>query len=325
MNAVQIQGYGGPEMLHYEEVARPTHGEGEVLIRVHAAGVNPLDWKVRSGHAQLPIEWRVRAGYAPLRSSPTFPIIPGFDVAGVIEVISADVRDFELGDEVYASPKIGGYAEYVAVAAHDVAHKPQTLDFIQAAAMPVAAVTAWQALFDSMQLKPGQTLLIHGAAGGIGTFAVQLAKWQGAHVIGTASAHNLEYLRQLGADETIDYTTTRFEKVVREVDAVLDVVGGETRQRSRGVLKPDGVLVTIRGSILPTILPTIDEAEQANWYLAGMIRPIAGPLAELARLVDAGYLMPYVSVILPLHEARQAHVLSESRHVRGKIVLQVRT
>jgi NADPH:quinone reductase-like Zn-dependent oxidoreductase len=320
MNAVLLYGYGGPEMLRYEEVARPTPEEGEVLIRVHAAGVNPLDWKVHSGYAPLPVIWSMRAGYAPLRSPDTFPVILGFDVAGVVEAVGAAVQDFVVGDEVYASPKIGGYAEYVAVAAHDVARKPHTLDFIEAAAMPVAAVTAWLALFEAIQLKPGQTLLIHGAAGGIGTFAVQLAKWQGAHVIGTASGHNFEYLRQLGADGVIDYTTTRFEEVVNAVDAVLDMVGGETQQRSWSVLKSDGVLVTIGDPIFPII----EEAHRVNFHLAGLDRPIGAQLVELARLVDAEQLKPFVSTVLPLQEARQAHLLIESRHTRGKIVLQVR-
>jgi NADPH:quinone reductase-like Zn-dependent oxidoreductase len=320
MNAVLLYGYGGPEMLRYEEVARPTPGEGEVLIRVHAAGVNPLDWKVRSGYNRLPLDWTMRTGYAPLRSPDTFPVILGFDVAGVVEAVGAAVRDFVVGDEVYAAPKLGGYAEYVAVVAHDVAHKPHTLDFIEAASMPVAAVTAWQALFETIRLKPGQTLLIHGAAGGIGTFAVQLAKWQGAHVIGTASGHNFEYLRQLGADGVIDYTTTRFEEVVNAVDAILDMVGGETRQRSWAVLKPNGLLVTVSNPLLPII----KETHRTDVYLAGLDRPIAPQLAELARLVDAGHLKPFVSTVLPLQEARQAHPLIESRHTRGKIVLQVR-
>jgi NADPH:quinone reductase-like Zn-dependent oxidoreductase len=302
-------------------VARPSPEEGEVLIRVHAAGVNPLDWKVRAGVSNLPLNWGMRTGYAPLRSASTYPIIPGFDVAGVVETVGAGVKGFVVGDEVYASPKIGGYAEYVAVAAHDVAYKPHTLDFIQAAAMPASAVTAWQGIFEVIQLQSGQTLLIHGAAGGIGTFAVQLAKGQGAHVIGTASAHNLAYLRELGADEAIDYNTTPFETVVSQVDAILDMVGGETQQRSWRVLKPGGVLATVSDPLLRTT----ELANPPHFYVYRMVRPVGPPLVELARLVDAGALKPVVSAVFPLQEAHQAHRLIEGRHTRGKIVLQVRT
>ncbi len=319
MKAVSIYAHGGPETLHYEDVARPIPRLEEVLIRVYAAGVNPLDWKLRKGYVRLPLEWTMRAEYSPLRSPTAFPVIPGFDVAGVVEAVGAKVERFAVGNEVYASPKFGGYAEYVAVAVDDVALKPQTLDFIQAAAMPVAAASAWQGLLEVIHLKPGQTLLIHGAAGGVGTFAVQLAKWQGAHVIGTASGYNLAYLLQLGADEAIDYTTTLFEEVVREVDAILDLVGGETQQRSWSVLKPTGILATVNNPLsLTSAAPN-----PPHFHVYKMLRPVGAQLAELASLVDAGHLKPQVSVVLPLHEARQAHILSESQHTRGKIVLRV--
>jgi NADPH:quinone reductase-like Zn-dependent oxidoreductase len=319
MRAVQIHGYGGPDVLQVEEATRPAPAEDELLIRVHAAGVNPLDWKLRSGFYKLPLEFRERAGYTPQPSGP-FPFIPGFDMAGVVEATGASVKEFAPGDKVYASPMGGGYAEYVAVAAHDAAHMPQSLDFVPAAAMPVASATAWQALFETMKLEAGHRLLIHGAAGGIGSFAVQLAKWRGAHVIGTASTQKLEYLRQLGADEVIDYTSTRFEEVVSGVDAVLDIVGGDIQRRSLRVLKPDGVLVTIGGPLSPVS----DPEHHANIRIADMARPLGQVLAQLARLVDGGHLKPYVSVVFPLQEAHRAHRLIESRHALGKIVLQVR-
>jgi NADPH:quinone reductase-like Zn-dependent oxidoreductase len=185
--------------------------------------------------------------------------------------------------------------------------------------MPIAALTAWQALLDAADLQANQTILIHGAAGGVGHYAVQLARWRGARVIGTASGHNLEFLRRLGADEALDYTTTRFKVVVRGVDFVLDTVGGETLQRSWALLKPGGLLISI---VAP---PSPAEAvargvRQCEFQVQG---PFGPPLAELARLVDAGHLTPFVSIVLPLKDARQAHVLSESRHTRGKIVLQV--
>jgi NADPH:quinone reductase-like Zn-dependent oxidoreductase len=305
MKAVRIHNYGGPEVLRYEEVPLPTIGEEEVLIRVHAAAVNPLDWKVRSGYFQI---W----------SPHTFPLILGFDVAGVIEAVGTGGTQFAIGDEVYAAPDTGGYAEYVAVRADEVAHKPQTVDDVHAAAMPIAALTAWQALFDAAHLEAGQRVLIQGAAGGVGNMAVQLAKWRGAEVIGTASGYNHAFLRQLGADEVIDYTTTRFETVVSGMDIVLDTVGGETLQRSLTVLKPGGMLVSIVDTPSPEAAAAHGvQQRQVNLQIN------TGQLAELARMVDTGHLKPIVSTVLPLQQARQAHILSEGRHVRGKIVLQV--
>lgn len=243
--SARFHSYGGPEVLRIEDVPIPSVRADEVLIRVHAAGVNPLDWKVRAGYSRLPFDWAMREGYAPLRTPDTLPAIPGFDVAGVVEAVGAAVKNFAVGDEVFAVPKMGGYAAYVAVAAYDVAHKPRMLSFVEAAAMPVSSVVAWQVLFEVMHLQPGQRLLIHGAAGGVGASAVQLAKWRGGHVTGTASENKLSYLRYLGVDEAFDYTTRRFETVMCDVDAVLALIGGETQQRSLAVLKPGSVLVTI--------------------------------------------------------------------------------
>lgn len=307
MKAVRIHNQGGPDVLQYEEAPRPMMGTEEVLIRVHAAAVNPLDWKLRANYFS---DWQ-----------PTFPVILGCDVAGVIEAVGANVQNFTIGDEVYAAPDLGGYAEYVAVPAAEVAHKPRTLDYIQAAALPIATLTAWQTLFDEAQLGKGQTVLIHGAAGGVGSMAVQLAKWRGAQVIGTASAHNLAFLRELGADRVIDYPTTRFETLVQGVDVVLDTVGGETLDRSWTTLKPGGMLVSIADD--PS--PAMAAAHGVQQRLVILQSPGGQSLAEIARLVDAGQLKPIVSTVLPLQEAGQAHRLIESRHTRGKIVLQVAT
>lgn len=305
MKAVRIHGYGGPEVLQYEEAPAPTIGDKEVLIRVHAAAVNPLDWKVRSGSA---VAWYHH----------NFPLILGFDVAGVIEAVGADVKHFVPGDEVYASPDPGGYAEYVAMSAYEVAHKPRSLDFVQAAAMPIAALTAWQGLFEAAHLVAGQTVLIHGAAGSVGSFAVQLAKWRGARVIGTASGYNHAFLRELGADEAIDYTTMCFETVVDQVDVVFDTIGGETQQRSLAIMKRGGQLV----ALMHDFAPELAAAQGIQQHNLG-VQVNANQLATLARIVDAGQLKPIVSTVLPLQDVCLAHVLSERRHTRGKIVLSV--
>src|SRR5260370_4839567 len=205
MKAVRIHSYGGPQVLQYEAAPRPKPGKGEVLIRVHAAGVNPIDWKVCAGYMK---------DFIPH----SFPLILGWDVSGVIEEVRPNVSRFKKGDEVYSLPdhtRNGAYAEYIAVRESEVALKPNSLHHARAAAVPLATITAWQALFDTAQLQPGHRILIHGAAGGVGHFAVQLAKWKGAHVIGTASARNQEFLKSLGADETIDYEKTRFEDAVQ--------------------------------------------------------------------------------------------------------------
>jgi NADPH:quinone reductase-like Zn-dependent oxidoreductase len=307
MRAIRIHGYGGPEVLRYEDVPRPVPGEGEVLVRVAAAAVNPLDWKVRSGRS-------------PLWPPHTFPLILGFDVAGVVEAVGTGVTGFAVGDEVFGSPDMGGYAEYAIVPAARLAHKPHTLDAVQAAALPVAGLTAWQALFDTAHLQAGQTILIHGAAGGVGHLAVQLAKWRGAAVIGTASSRNLDFLHRLGADEVVDYTTTRFEEVAHAVDVVLDIVGGETFRRSWAVLRPGGILVSLNTP--PSFEPAA--AQGVQLCELGVELEAESELAELARLADAGHIKPEIATVLPLADVRQAHVLSESRHVRGKIVLRVR-
>ncbi|MGH8760733.1 MAG: NADP-dependent oxidoreductase [Burkholderiales bacterium] len=308
MKAVRIHVYGGPEVLKYEEAPRPKPGAGEVLIRVHAAGVNPVDWKIREG-------------YFKGRVDHSLPLILGWDLSGVVEATGPGVAGLEEGEEVYSRPDIardGADAEYIVVRETEVALKPKSIDHIHAAAIPLAALTAWQSLFDAGGLSTGQKVLIHAAAGGVGSFAVQLAKWKGAHVIGTASKRNQDFVKNLGADETIDYRTTRFEEVIHEVDVVFDTIGGETQKRSWKVLKKGGILVSIVGP------PSAKEATAHGVRQASVfVQPSAAQLTELAKLVDSGKLKPIVETVLPLSEARRAHELSQTGHTRGKIVLEV--
>jgi NADPH:quinone reductase-like Zn-dependent oxidoreductase len=308
MKAVRIHAYGGTDVLAYEDAPRPTAGEGEVLMRVYATTVNPFDCAVRAGYM---------SGYF----SYTLPLILGTDVSGIVEDVGAGVTNFARGDSVYARAGVtrdGAYAEYVAVPASDVAAKPQSLDHIHSAAIPHAMLTAWQALIEVAQLSKGQTVLIHRAAGGVGHFAVQLARLRGAKVIGTASI-NLDLLRELGVDEAIDYSTTAFEDVVHDVDVVLDTMGGDTQQRSWSVLKPGGILIS-------TVQPPSEETAAAHGVRQHFIvsaPPIGKVLAEVATMVDAGQIKPEVSKILPLQEVAKAHELIEGRHTRGKLVLLV--
>jgi NADPH:quinone reductase-like Zn-dependent oxidoreductase len=313
MKAVRIHRHGGPEVLSYEDAPVPEPAAGEVLVRVHAAGVNPVDWKVRSS--------------ASPKSPRALPAILGWDVSGTVARLGDGVSSFALGDAVYSRPDIardGAYAEYMVVRASELAAKPRSIDHVHAAALPLAGLTAWQALFEaappfsSAGLERGQTVLIHAGAGGVGSLAIQLAKWRGARVLATASTDNQAFLRELGADVAIDYTRERFEDVARDVDVVFDTMGGEVQTRSWSVLRKGGVLVTI-------LSPPSPEAAQAAGARAAyvFVQPNAAQLGELARLVDDQVVRPIVSAVLPLPEARKAHELSQAGHVRGKIVLQV--
>lgn len=304
MKVVRIHNYGGPEVLKFEDAPRPHPADGEVLIRIHAAAVNPVDWKIRAGRLQERIH---------------LPVIPGWDLSGVVEATGPGVTVLRKGNEVYGMPRrLGAYAEYMVVKESEVALKPRSVDHIQAAAVPLAALTAWQAIFDVGELKAGQKALIHAASGGVGSFAVQLAKWKGTHVIGTASGRNQSFLRELGVDEPIDYEKTRFEDVTHEVDVVLDIVGGDTQKRSWKVLKTGGILVSI---ISP---PSTEEAAKYG-VRSGFVhvQPNASQLSEIAKLVDSGKLKPMVETVLPLSEARRAQEQSQTGHARGKIVLKV--
>ena len=309
MKAVRIHAYGGPEVLVYEDTPLPAIADDDVLIRVYAAAVNPVDWIIRAGHLQEFLPY-------------TLPLTLGWDVSGVVEAVGADVTSFKPGDEVYARPNIardGAYAEYIAVKASEVAVKPKTVDHVHAAAVPLAAITAWHCLFESAQLAAGQRVLIHAAAGGVGSYAVQFAHWKGAEVIGTASARNHDFLVELGANQVIDYQTTQFEDVVEPVDVVFDTMGGDVQERSWQVLKPGGILVSV-------VSPP-SEAQASAHHCRGayvFIQPRADWLAEIAQLIDAGQVKPIVDAVLPLSQAAEAHQLSESGHTRGKIVFQVK-
>jgi NADPH:quinone reductase-like Zn-dependent oxidoreductase len=304
MKAVQIHAYGGPEVLQYEDVAQPQPKPNEILVRVHAAGVNPVDWKIREGF--LPA---------------LLPMIMGIDFSSVVERVGTGVTKYRVGDAVFGqvADESGSYAEYAVAMESDVARKPEGLDHIRAAALPVASLTPWQALFDTANLATGQTVLIHGAAGGVGSFAVQFAKWKGARVIGTASGHHVEQVLRLGADDVIDYRKTKFEEVAHDVDVVLDTIGGETQERSWRVLKRGGVLVSL-------VQPPSDQKAAAYGARGFFIRqkPSGEQLAAIADLVAKGTVKVNVETVLPLSEARKAQELSKTGHSGGKIVLEVR-
>jgi NADPH:quinone reductase-like Zn-dependent oxidoreductase len=308
MKAVRIHAYGGADVLRYEDAPRPVPEAGEVLIQVHAAAVNPIDCKARSGYLR---DWW---DYA-------LPFIPGWDVSGVIAELGSGVTQFQVGDLVYAMADFsrdGAYAEYIVIDAADIAAKPTAVTHIQAAAVPLAGLTAWQSLFDTANLVAGQTILIHGAAGGVGTFAVQFAKFKGAQVIGTASGRDAEFLDKLGVDRVLDYQTTRFEDVVHNADVVLDTRGGEVQQRSWRTLKPGGILVSIVSE------PSFEAADRYGVRSAVVwVKPSASQLTEIAQLIDAGNVVPIVETVLPLSGASQAHKQSQHGHLRGKLVLHI--
>lgn len=309
MKAVRIHEFGGLDSLRVEEVPRPEPGEGEVLVRIHAAGINPVDWKTCAGE-----------GIAPRLEAP-FPFIPGWDVSGVVEALGPGASGFTVGDAVCGMVRWpwggGGYAEYVAAPEADLVARPAALDHAQAAGLPLAALTAWQALFDTADLQPGQTVLVHAAAGGVGHLAVQLAKWKGAQVVGTASGRNQAFLRELGVDHAIDYNETRFEDAAGSVDVVLDGVGGEVQERSWAVLRPGGTLASIRGR------PSEEQAA-ARGVRAQHISVHADPsqLRAVADLANRGQLRVHVEAAFPLDDVRKAHETSRTGHARGKLVLR---
>lgn len=305
MKAIVVHQSGGTEMLKYENAPRPEPKEDEILIRTMAAGVNPVDAYIRSG--------RYGGG--------SHPYIPGMDVAGVVEKVGAKITKFKAGDPVYAYLSFreqGGYAEFTIAKENETAIKPKNISFEQAAAVPLAATTAWQALIDAAGLKAGQTVLIHGGSGGVGHFAIQIAKARGAKVIATASTANQDLLKQLGVDQPIDYTKTKFEDVVKDVDVVLEATRSDSMARSYGVVKKGGFVVSITGSP--------DQAQLEQHGLRGdaiSAHPDAHVLEELTKLIEARKLTPIVSQTFPLAEASKAHQQIETRHTRGKIVLKV--
>ena len=308
MKAISMHSFGGPGVLEYEDVPRPTPSSGQVLVRLHAASVNPLERHIREGVMQekMPVK---------------LPFTPGSDLAGVIESVGAGVTAFSAGQEVYGwtPPTTGGtYAEYLATSTDVLIAKPQALDFSSAASVPVVSLTAWQALFVSAGLVKGQSVLIHGGAGGVGMFAVQLAKWKGAHVTATASAKDIEFVKGLGADVVIDYKAERFEDKVSGVDVVLDVIGGETQQRSWQTMKAGGILVATPG-------PPSQEEAARHGVRAVMVQMQGNgaQLAMISELIATGAIKTFVGATFPLAQAAEAQQASETGHVRGKIVLQI--
>jgi NADPH:quinone reductase-like Zn-dependent oxidoreductase len=307
MKAVRLHRKGGPEALAYEDVPIPALEAGDALVRVHAAGVSPAEFT-----------WRI---YETPDGGSRLPAILSHEISGVVAAVAAGVRDVEVGEEVYSLTDFfrdGGAAEYVAVRAAELAPKPRSVDHASAAATPLSALTAWQALFDHARITREHRVLIHAAAGGVGSFAVQLARWRGAHVIATASAANADFVRGLGANEVIDYRKTPFETVVRDVDVVLDSVGGSTTERSWSVLQPDGLLITL---VRP---PSPDwNAGRAATGLFFVVEPSREELNDLARLIDAGIIRSIVEAVLPISQAREAYERGITQHPRGKLVLAV--
>lgn len=308
MRALLMTGYGGSEVLRVGEAKVPMPAERQVQIRVRAAGVNPVDWKIRSGRLQ--------------KTSPvTLPYIPGRDVAGTIRAVGPGVTRFKAGDAVIAVLDGGGYAEYVNVSIENVAPKPTKLSFKEAAGIPTASLAAWRTLIVNADIHQGQRVLIHGGAGGVGSTAVQLAHWRGAHVITTASKRNHEYLKSLGADEVIDYSTTRFEDVVKNVDMVLDTVGGDTLRRSPAVLREGGTLLTLVGRP-PAEACSRRKLRCPHPSTATRAQP-SEELSKLGKLFDDCSLKMNVDAVFPLEQAVQALELSERGHARGKIIVVV--
>jgi 2-desacetyl-2-hydroxyethyl bacteriochlorophyllide A dehydrogenase len=306
MKAVVAHEYGRPEVLKLEEITRPEPKEDELLVRVIASGVNPADPLTLSG--KFAREWGTH-----------LPLIPGYEIAGIVEKTGATVTRVKAGDAVYGYPTFGGgWAEYVAVKEWEVAPKPKSVNFAEAAAVPMGALTAWQALVDAAQLHEGQTILIHGGSGGVGSFAIQIAKARGARVIATASTANQDLLKQLGADVAIDYTKQKFEEIAKDVDCVLDPVGKDTLARSYGVVKKGGIILALVARPDPEQLKEHEIRAVGIWA-----KPNAKDLSEIARLIDAGKIKPIVSQIRPLTEAIAAEQQADTHHTRGKVVLRI--
>jgi NADPH:quinone reductase-like Zn-dependent oxidoreductase len=308
MKAVVIHEYGGPEVLKYEDVSLPEPKQNELLIRVIAAGVNPVDGMIRSGMFD-------KEGHR------AFPIILGGDISGVVEKVGSKITKFKSGDPVFAYVSLddsGGYAQYALVTEREAAPKPKSLTYVEAAAVPIVALTAWQALIDTAKLKAGQTVLIHGGSGGVGSFAIQIAKAHGAKVIATASTANQDLLKQLGTDVAIDYTRQKFEDIAKDVDVVLDSIGKDTLARSYGIVKKGGIIVSL--------VARPDPAELEKHGIRGEslnVDPNSDELGEIGKLIDEKKINVIVSQTFPLSEARKAQEQVATGHTRGKIVLKV--
>lgn len=308
MKAIRLHARGGPGQVVFEDAPRPPLRDEDALVRVLASGITrgELDWDPT---------------YTDEKGNSRTPAIPGHEVCGIIEALGRDVQTAVVGETVYGLTSFfrdGAAAEYVAVAADDLAPKPQTLDAVNAASVPLSALTAWQALFDHAGLQPGQKVLIHGAAGGVGIFAVQIARWHGAHVIATASGDSAEMLKGLGAERVIDYKTQAFENEVSDVDVVLDAIGDDTQRRSWQVLKKGGVLVSIAGESID--LPSPDLGVRGIFFI---VRPSRQQLMEIGKLIDRGSIRTVIAGVFPLAEAGEAFKMVTEHGKVGKIVLRV--
>ncbi|GAA2816188.1 NADP-dependent oxidoreductase [Kitasatospora aburaviensis] len=315
MRAVVQDTFGGPDVLRVQQVPRPVPLPTEVLVRVRAAGINPVDWKTRGG-----------TGMAGLLGEPPFTL--GWDVSGVVEEVGFGVTMLKVGDEVYGMPWFprvaNAYAEYVTAPARQWARKPATLDHVHAAAVPLAALTAWQAIVDTAHLRAGQRVLVTAAAGGVGHFAVQFARHLGAHVIATASAARHSWLKEIGAAEVVDYTTTRFEDSIKDIDVVIDLVGDthdRTSTRSLKVLRPGGLLVAVPAGVSPELAAAAGEAGVR--VTPFLVEPDGAALTTIAGLIDAGEVAVEVEETFPLERADAAQARGEAGRTRGKLVLTV--
>jgi NADPH:quinone reductase-like Zn-dependent oxidoreductase len=308
MKAVRIHKYGETDQLILEDAPMPTVEANDVLIKVIASSVNPVDWKIREGYLKEMVSY-------------TMPVILGLDVSGIIESVGKDVTKFRVGDAVFSRPDVkrnGTYAEFVAVNEDEVAFKPKTVSHVESASLPLAAITAWTAIFTTAKLSENQKILIHGGSGGVGSLAIQLAKSRGAYVISTTSTKNLALVKSLGADEVIDYKNQRFEEIVKDANVVFDTIGGEVQELSWSVLKPNGILVSIVSQ------PSEETAAKHTVRCAFIfIEPNAEILTQIAELVDKGKVRPIIGAEFAIADIAKAHELSESGHSVGKIVLYV--
>ncbi len=312
MRGISQDEFGGPEVLREIDVPRPEPLPTEVLVRVVSAGINPVDAKTRAG-----------GGMAGVLGEP--PFVLGWDVSGVVEEVGFGVHTLQPGDEVYGMPwfprQAGGFSEYVTAPSRHFARKPTTVDHDAAAAVPLAALTAWQSLHDAVHVAAGQRVLIHAAAGGVGHFAVQLAKAAGAYVTGTASAAKHDWLRKIGVDEVIDYRSTRFEDATGDQDLVLDLIGGDHAIRSVQVTKPGGIVVAIPGGVSAELAAAAEQ--RGVRAIPFLVEPDGHALTEIAALIDTGKVHVEVEQVFPLSQIRAAHERQESGRAKGKLVVRV--
>lgn len=309
MEAIRIHARGGPSLLRYEEAPRPILQPGDALVRVYASGITPTE-----------LNWDET--YKTCDGADRLPSIPGHELSGVVQAVADDANaEVRVGEAVYGLTSFcrnGTDAKYVAVHAADLAPKPQTLNHTQTAAVPLSALTAWQALFDHADLKPDQRVLVHGAAGGVGTFAVQLAQWRGAYVIGTASEKDFDFLRQLGADQLIDYKKVQFEEATSDIDVVIDTIGGVTRERSWSVMRPGGILISLVGPVSQE--KAAQHGVRAVFFI---VTPSRHQLIKIAELIDSGTLRPIIAATFPLDRAQEAFERGLRGGNRGKLVLRI--